>query len=313
MKMSDLRKLMQAIPENSHLLDNAWRNEFLRSQGLDPNNLYQELEMDSRLIDTHRDFSQRNAQVSLHSHSFYELLYCRSCDGVEYLIGTERYRLHKGDVVMVPPGISHRPLLPEHMTEPYIRDVMWLSNEFVDQLQHWFPELLTGAEVYSAVLQPDKGSQDVIGALFDAGIREAEASKEGYELTLMSNTLALLAQLRRDWGAEPLQAEKPELLDRVLQYVEENLTKKLTLAEVAHHFFVSESTISQLFRKKMGTSFYHCVTQKRLIEAKTLISQGLPLEQVGERVGFTDYSAFYKVFKKEFGISPRQFRNRQVL
>jgi AraC-like DNA-binding protein len=61
----------------------------------------------------------------------------------------------------------------------------------------------------------------------------------------------------------------------------------------------------------MGVSFYRCVTQRRLISAKSLIEQEIPLEDVGRRVGFSDYSTFYRAFKKEFGISPRQYRKLQ--
>ena len=109
-------------------------------------------------------------------------------------------------------------------------------------------------------------------------------------------------------NAEPLRVEKPELLERVLAYMEENMTRKLSLEEVAKHFFVSESTISQTFRQKMGVSFHRCLNQRRLIAAKMLISEGIPLEGIGEQVGFTDYSTFYRAFKQEFGISPRQYR-----
>ena len=61
----------------------------------------------------------------------------------------------------------------------------------------------------------------------------------------------------------------------------------------------------------MGISFYQCVTQKRLIASKALIEQNLALESVAERVGFNDYSSFYRAFKQEFGISPRQYRKIQ--
>ena len=80
------------------------------------------------------------------------------------------------------------------------------------------------------------------------------------------------------------------------------------MADVAHHFFISESTITQTFRKKMGVSFYRCVIQRRLIAAKALIERGIALEAVAEQVGFSDYSSFFRAFKQEYGISPRQFR-----
>ena len=62
----------------------------------------------------------------------------------------------------------------------------------------------------------------------------------------------------------------------------------------------------------MGVSFYHCVTQRRLIAAKSLIERGTNLEVVSHQVGFADYSTFYRAFKKEYGISPRQYRKLQA-
>ena len=128
---------------------------------------------------------------------------------------------------------------------------------------------------------------------------------------MVANTIQLIVQLRRavqDRTAKEMKAEKPELLDRVMAYIEENLAQKISLAEVSKHFFVSESTVSQLFRRKMGVSFYRCVTQRRLISAKNLIRRDTLLEAVAEQTGFSDYSTFYRAFKSEFGIYPRQYR-----
>lgn len=275
---------------------------------------YQEIEMTSRYVDTHETVTYSNAQVNLHSHSFYEILFCHSTGGVEYLVGPDRYRLQQGDVILIPPGISHRPLLPEQMTEPYRRDVLWISADVMDQLETMVPPESRFMAQESWLLRVGGTRWEFIGDLFRHGVREFEGQQTGWEEIVLGNTIQLLVYLRRaiqDRSAPSLKAEKPELLDQVLVYIEDHLAEKISLGEIAKHFWVSQSTISQTFRNKLGVSFYRCVTQRRLIAAKSLIIDGLPLESVGQKVGFSDYSSFYRAFKQEYGISPRQFRKKQ--
>ena len=150
-----------------------------------------------------------------------------------------------------------------------------------------------------------------LGELFRKGVKESEGQARCWEAAVIGNTILLLTNLKRallDHTTTQLKAETPELLDQVMAYLEAHLTEKITLPNVARHFFVSEATITLTFRKKMGTSFHRCLNQRRLIAAKTLISEGVLLESVGEQVGFADYSTFYRAFKQEYGVSPRQYR-----
>ena len=309
MKLSEIKRLTSSLPETR---SNSFRMaEELQKLGIDPGSFYQELEMDSPYVDTHQDVSYSNANIHFHSHAFYEILCCRNTCDAEYLVNSDRYKLRKGDIIFVPPGTSHRPLLPEDVKQPYSRDVMWISEAFMVSIMPLFPDI-TPEQFSSPGLFRTTGTRwEYICDLFRKGVTEAENGEPGWEAIVCANALTILAHLdraRRDIHARPMKAEKPELLDQVLAYVEVHLSEKLTLSEIAHQFYVSESTITQTFRKKMGVSFYRCVTQRRLIAAKALIERGTAMETVAETVGFSDYSAFFRAFKQEYGISPRQYR-----
>ena len=312
MKLGALQQLAKEFPNAFTNQEKAHKH--LQDMGLDLNILYQELEMTSLYVDTHRDTSFSNAHMQLHSHTFYELLYCCNSCGAEYLVGSERYRLQGGDIIFIPPGISHRPLLPENMTEPYKRYVLWLSQEFMQRYARLFPYPFTEKQAHASMLRTGGTQWEALGTLFRAGVQEAELRKDGWEAAVIGNTMMLLTQIKRatnERSAQTMKAEKPELLDRITAFVEAHYDQEITIADLSRQFYVSSSTVSHLFKQRLGVSFYRYVTQRRLIAAKNLIQKGVLMENVAAKTGFADYSGFYRAFRKEYGVSPRQYRTLQ--
>ena len=309
MKIDDVRKLsriewIRTEEEHRKVM------EQLSDMGFDSSNLYQELEMSSRYVNTHRDTSYSNATVSLHSHNYIEILCCRTSAGVEYLIGSDRYRLQKGDIVFVPPGVSHRPIMPEKLTVPYERDVLWISTEFMETILRMFPDEMALKRDHRAPIRTAGTRWEFLEDLFRQGVLEEEQKRPGWETAVMGNTLMIFTYMKRMYierSAGTMKAEKPELLDRIMAHIEQNFAEHITIDELARKFYVSNSAISHLFKQKMGVSLYRYITQRRLIAAKSLIAKKVPMEEIAHRVGFVDYSTFYRAFKQEFGISPRQF------
>ena len=310
MKMSELKQLARMLDTAQEDYRNKTQTEMLQKLGLEPGTIYQELEMDSRFVDTHRDVSHSNANINLHSHNFYELLYCRNTCGAEYLVGSERYRVQKGDIILIAPGISHRPILPENLTVPYERDVLWVSTEFMETFMQMFPDESVLIRDHATPIRTAGTRWEFLGDLFRKGVLEEEEKRPGWEAAVIGNTMTIFANMKRAYierSAGTMKAEKPELLDRIMAHIEKYYATHITIDDLARQFYVSNSTISHLFKQKMGVSIYRYITQRRLIAAKTLIGQKLPLEEISQKVGFSDYSTFYRAFKQEFGISPRQF------
>lgn len=308
MKISKLRRSMTFEKALNWEVLEQQRTAFMEENGLnDIDNLYLELEMDSPYVNAHEDYSRTVDVVQLHSHTFHEILFCHS-GNVQYMLGTERYRLQRGDIVVVPAGVSHQPLFMEKMAEPYQRYVMWLSKKFIDILRQMCDDSLDMVS-RPCLLRTADTPWENLETIFRKCCKEDLLQRPGSELILCGKATELLVELSRAFTSIlPVLQETPELIDEIMIYIEKHLKDKITLSQTAHRFLVSKSTVSHLFSQKLGISFYHWVTQRRLIAAKNLIQEGRGMEEISEQVGFGDYTTFYKAFKKEYGISPSQYK-----
>lgn len=307
-------KIYEIIKENK--IDLSDKKRILNE--LFPQFNYHELEMDHSSIDIHEDTNDTKDVVSLHSHSFYEILLCKS-GNLQYLIGDTRYQLQKNDLVFLPPGISHCPILTDHIKDPYRRIVLWVNSDFQSELNTIIKETCKDND-FSISHMPNiirlSGTLFYyVDNLIEQLLLERNNCLPGNELSCIGLYIQLFAFLYRTsctYSTIAPKPEKKELLDNIISYIENNLSEDISLKSISSHFLVSQSSISQLFKKQLDLSFYRVVTQRRLIEAKNLIFEGIPLKEIPERCGFSDYSVFYKAFIKEYGISPRQFRQYET-
>ena len=84
-------------------------------------------------------------------------------------------------------------------------------------------------------------------------------------------------------------------------------TDPLSLELLSSKFFVSKYHLSHEFNRVVGTSVYRYIVQKRLVIAKQMLAGGVAPTDVYRHCGFGDYANFYRAFKAEYHISPKQY------
>ncbi|ABC21720.1 response regulator transcription factor [Rhodospirillum rubrum] len=101
---------------------------------------------------------------------------------------------------------------------------------------------------------------------------------------------------------------------KVLNYIERNLTKRITLEDAAEYANISPSYLSRMFKKTLNVNFISYLTTRRIELAKeTLIGTERPITAISQELSYSDVNYFCKSFKKEVGVSPTEYRRQSRL
>src|SRR5262245_6285187 len=99
----------------------------------------------------------------------------------------------------------------------------------------------------------------------------------------------------------------------VVEFMKMNLHRRLTLDEIAVSVGLSHSRVERLFKNESGKSPVQYHKELRLEKARELLKvPSLNVKQVRLEVGYQDHSHFFRDFKKYFGLTPLQYRERHI-
>ncbi len=103
-----------------------------------------------------------------------------------------------------------------------------------------------------------------------------------------------------------------KLIASMTEYMQEHYRdEKLSIAYFSEKMDFNPSYLSRLFKMEIGKGFVHYLTDIRIEHAKRLLaSSELQIWEIGERVGYLDKNHFGKVFKKEVGVPPGEYREK---
>ncbi len=94
---------------------------------------------------------------------------------------------------------------------------------------------------------------------------------------------------------------------RCIDYINKNLDKKITVTDLAEHCGISNDYLSHLFKNELGEKLSDYILKQKLDAAAQLLADGLDNAQVCYALGFSSQSYFIAVFKRHFGLTPRQY------
>ena len=277
-----------------------------RSQSFDPR---QVMHRDTFEIFHYRD--PRPGFVEVHHHDFYEVYFLLEGE-VAYWVDGRIIRLTPGDLLFINPMELHRPITdPENPVCE--RFVLWVNKEYLESLSTNQVSLNscfdTSLPDHSHLIRPAKAERAVLTARMGELVRENYSKDFGSSISAQGIFLQLMVQLNRlALGTERHQEgeELSPLVQNAMAYIGENLSSALSLEEIAGEMFVSKYHLSHAFSREVGVSVYRYIMLRRLMLARQQLASGESAGQVCRNCGFSDYTSFYRAFKSEYGISPRE-------
>lgn len=256
-------------------------------------------------------------KVDLHAHNYYEFYFFLEGD-IEMQIGEKMYPVEFGDIMLIPPSLFHRPLI-KSQDNPYRRFVFWISQEFCNHLLQSSPEyayIMQYVETEkSYIFHTDQMAFHTVQSKLLRLLEEMHAKKFGRDaqISICINDLILcLNRLAYEQNTPKRKNSEYMLYQQIAQYIEDHIEDDLSLEELAKKFYVSKYHIAHIFKDNMGISIHQFITKKRLLLCKDAISGKMNITEAYQKFGFGDYSSFYRAFKKEFGVSPKDFRDMQM-
>lgn len=253
------------------------------------------------------------SKVRSHVHDYYEFYFFLE-GNVTMEIGGKQYPLSYGDVVLIPPGIPHHAVILGK-DQPYRRFVFWISGEYTSQLVQlareygYLMQYVQTSKKY--IFHNDRIAFNAIQTKVFRLIEEVHSQRYGREAKVSLCVNDLLLHLNRT-AYEQNHPKSPKneqsLYENLLDYIEEHLDEELSLDCLSGEFYVSKYHISHIFKENFGMSIHQYIVKKRIAACRDAMMTGEKITEAYLMYGFQDYSSFFRAFKKEYGMSPKDYQ-----
>ena len=252
-----------------------------------------------------------NKNVPLtHSHQYNEIYFLQSGKCNVY-IDNETYCLEDGSVLFIPAFKEHTFIYP--FSQDVKRTVLYISTEqlnwyfnkdFKDEINNLF---------INKHLQLSRKSFSNLSNIFEKIQFEKYSLDNMSELLTKAYFFELIIYLIRCQRYTQNINQKTNLsnitIGEIVNFIENNYSRQLTLPEIAAQFGISESSLTKKIKIFTNMTFKEYLTKTRIEEAKSLlISSEKSITEIAYECGYNNSNFFGDVFKKAVGMSPSSYR-----
>lgn len=248
-----------------------------------------------------------------HMHDFYEIVYITDGEA-QHEVGKRKDTLYMGDVVIIPPHQYHCWLREADSVFTH-RDLVVSTDLFKEICDFLSPDFYDSIFTTDAYLKfkLNKSSLQYFESIFSTFSFEHGRTGQNSKSNL-STTKAALASLLSNLITNKKNSKHPQWFETLLEQMHNPDAIKLGLSEILKSVSYNHIYLCRVFKKYIGKTMTDYFNEIRLEYAKLyLISTTKTITGISEELGFSSYTYFYKVFKAQYGVLPKEYRKKHFL
>ena len=255
-------------------------------------------------------YSEKNTyNHEIHTHDCCEVMFCID-GGKNFLIDDKIYEVNPGDIFVLNQFEPHKISFLEE-TKPR-RYVLQIHAEFLfncstreTNLARCFYER---DEETSHRLSLDESEVEYVERVFQSLKHEYSFGDDIRKKNIIIELLVFLNEKFATYHSISSSFQvKSEQLKKAISYINDNLSDKLLLEDIAKNSYISVNQLCKLFKENLGTTVIKYITGQRISKAKKYLKSGKSVSETAYLCGFGDYANFIRTFSGSVGISPGKY------
>ena len=237
-----------------------------------------------------------------HYHDGYELYFLQK-GNCSYFVDNRYYTLSAGDILLIPGGQIHQ---TNYKNDLHSRRLINCNVDFIpDEV---FKDISSINHIFRA---PELVEE--ITEIFDLIEKEYTTHAKYGDKMLQLHVYRLFFLIARHKKENIGAISENKTVERVIKYIKKNYMHDITLCEIAEKNAVSGEHLSRIFKKETGIGFNEYVNAIRLQKAEFMLrnEDGKSVSEVAFACGFNDSNYFSYRFKKAYGVSPINVKNKK--
>lgn len=261
-------------------------------------------------------YTMSHTDVPMHQHAFFELAYVLEGSAMN-IVGKKTYKIKKGDYFIMDRFSTHA--YSSIRRQPFVViNCLFLPDIFDNTLSQCtkLSELLNNYlikfEYKNLSVPPEQCMfQDEDGEvlkILQIMQKESNEKKAGYTEMIRSYLIQILILTMRKIASN---RKTPTVSARIITYIENNFNTEIALGDLCSELCYSLPYLSKKIKEETGYTFTEWLQKIRLRECcRMLLNDNSKIEYIARECGFVDMNYFRTIFKKNIGVSPREYRKR---